>query len=418
MSGIFVSYRRSDSDVAAGRLADDLSEIFGRDSIFRDVDTLDPGEDYESALDQALDSCAALIVVIGPRWSAVTDHDGRRRLDDPKDWVRLEISRALKRGIRVIPVLISATMPSETETPADLAPLLRRQAFEFSDRHWRQDVELLARALEKVKGIAKSAPISRWSAPIVSGRKVLVTTAVLVVLATAGWLGWQYWRPVVSVAPADLSQWIRIRDSGPEGAVAGLAVVVAMEASLAQQRRPVTLSARYLYEKAKSLDRFGPKTEGTDMAAALYVAETFGAPPEDRWPYIAGSRGLPKGMTWQELDSAAAMFRARAFRLSRYEDIPQQLAQGRPVLAEVNVTDEWMSDEAGKTGIIRLGDKETLIGGHAVVIVSFDAANASIKFANSWGVSWGVNGFGRISGADAQRVLDAMWAIDVPSAGP
>ena len=87
-------------------------------------------------------------------------------------------------------------------------------------------------------------------------------------------------------------------------------------------------------------------------------------------------------------------------------------------MAQIKVTDEWMSDEAGKTGIIRLGDKEKLVGGHAVVIVSFDAANASIKFANSWGVGWGVNGFGWISGADAQRVLDAMWAIDVPSERP
>ena len=154
------------------------------------------------------------------------------------------------------------------------------------------------------------------------------------------------------------------------------------------------------------------------MAAALYVAEIFGAPPEDRWPYIAGSRDLPKGTTWKDMDEAAAKFRARTFRLSRYEDIPQQLTQGRPVLAEVKVTDAWMSDEASKTGLIRLGDKEKLMGGHAVVIVGFDRGDSSIKFANSWGVSWGASGFGRMSAKDAQRTLTAMWAIDVPSRQP
>ncbi len=279
-------------------------------------------------------------------------------------------------------------------------------------------MELLAQALKKVPSIAKPvSPFFRF-APAVTRRKALGAAAGLIVLVTAGWLGWRYSRPRVSVATRDLSQWVRIRDSGREGTAAGLAVVTAMETSLAEQKRPVTLSARYIYEKAKTLDRFGPKTEGTDTSAALYVAETFGAPPEDRWPYIAGSRGLPPGVTWQELDSAATMFRAKVYRLSRYEEIPQQLAQRRPVVAEVEVTDGWMSSEASKTGIIRLGDKEKLLGRHAVVIVGFDAADSSVKFANSWGVSWGMNGFGRMSATDGQRALKSMWAIYVPSGGP
>jgi hypothetical protein len=163
MAGVFISYRRNDSDVAAGRLADDLMEIFGRDAIFRDVDTLEAGEDYTTALDGALDSCVALIVIIGPRWSNITDDLGHRRLENPTDWVRLEVKRALERGIRVIPVLISAAMPREADVPADLKLLLQRQALELSDRHWKQDVELLAQALERVPGIAKRAPPSESS---------------------------------------------------------------------------------------------------------------------------------------------------------------------------------------------------------------------------------------------------------------
>jgi len=158
MAGVFISYRRSDSDITAGRLADDLMQIFGRGAIFRDVDTLEPGEDYTTALDHALDSCGALIAMIGSRWSDVTDDAGHRRLDDPSDWVRAEIRRALERGIRVIPVLISATMPRESEIPPDLQPLVRRQAMEVSDRHWKQDLELLAQALEKIPGIVRQPP--------------------------------------------------------------------------------------------------------------------------------------------------------------------------------------------------------------------------------------------------------------------
>jgi hypothetical protein len=155
MAGVFISYRRSDSDVAAGRLADDLMKIFGSAAVFRDLDTLEAGEDYTTALDHALDSCVALIAMIGPRWSSITDDAGRRRLEDPADWVRAEIRRALERGIRVIPVLLSAAMPRETDVPADLKSLLQRQALELSDRLWRQDIELLAQALERVPGFPK-----------------------------------------------------------------------------------------------------------------------------------------------------------------------------------------------------------------------------------------------------------------------
>ena len=317
-AGIFISYRRNDSDVAAGRLADDLSEIFGRHAIFRDVDTLEAGEDYTRALDHALDCCVVMIAVIGPRWSEVTDEVGHRRLEDPTDWVRIEIRRALERGIRVIPVLVSAAMPRETTVPVDLKPLLQRQPFELSDRHWRQGVELLADTLERVPGITKRMSVAPPAQRVVNRRSALIVFGVSVILLLAAWFGlWKGNAPLV-VGPLDLSQWVRIRDQGQEGSVAGLAVVTAMEASLARQKRqkrPVTLSARYLYEKAKSMDRFGPKTEGTDMAAVLYVAETFGAPSEERWPYMAGSRHLPKGVSWKELDEAAAKFRARSFSL-------------------------------------------------------------------------------------------------------
>ena len=192
MAGIFISYRRSDSDVAAGRLAGDLSAIFGRAAIFRDVDTLKPGENYMTALDRALDSCGALIAMIGPRWSNITDEAGRRRLDDPSDWVRAEVRRALERDVSVIPVLIASTMPRDADTPVDLKPLLQRQAMEISDRHWSQDVELLAEVLERIPGIKRlPSSLKKTKSSFLSSRwiKLLLGFSVSVAVGLVPYLG-------------------------------------------------------------------------------------------------------------------------------------------------------------------------------------------------------------------------------------
>jgi hypothetical protein len=145
---IFISYRRDDSAGFAGRLADALEASLGEGSVFRDVDDISPGEDFVAAIEQALASSAALLVVIGRRWLTATDAAGRRRLDQPQDFVRLEIQLALQRGMRVIPVLVDrATMPSEDQLPGEIAALARRQAVELDDSRWNADIERLLRSL-------------------------------------------------------------------------------------------------------------------------------------------------------------------------------------------------------------------------------------------------------------------------------
>ncbi len=152
---VFISYRRDDSDIAAGRLADDLTKIFGSDAVFRDIGSIKAGDNYVRALDDALRSCVALIAVIGARWSSITDDKGNQRLADSKDWVRIEIRTALDRLICVIPVLLSGTiLPRETDIPVDLKPLLNCQTVDLRDRTWEQDLEKLAQAIEQ-KGIIK-----------------------------------------------------------------------------------------------------------------------------------------------------------------------------------------------------------------------------------------------------------------------
>jgi len=126
---IFISYRREETAYPAGWLYDRLVEHFGQGQIFKDVDSIALGDDFVEVITAAVARCDVLLALIGDRWLTITSEDGQRRLEDPGDFVRLEIEAALTRGIRVIPVLVDgARMPRAGDLPASLAKLVRRQA--------------------------------------------------------------------------------------------------------------------------------------------------------------------------------------------------------------------------------------------------------------------------------------------------
>lgn len=151
MPGIFISYRREDTAGHAGRIFDRLREKFGRDNVFMDVAGIEPGVDFVEVIDRAVGSCDVLLVIIGKKWLTCTDASGKSRLDDPKDFIRLETATALRRNIRVIPVLVQdAAMPGEGDLPDDLKKLARRQATEISDTHWDTDTGQLIETLAKL----------------------------------------------------------------------------------------------------------------------------------------------------------------------------------------------------------------------------------------------------------------------------
>jgi TIR domain len=113
---VFISYRREESAAQAGRLYDWISYRVGEDSVFMDVDSIEPGVAFTEAIEQALDGCKALLAVIGNNWLGIRDERAQRRIDDPRDFVRLEIETALRRKVRVIPVLIDgAKLPNPEE---------------------------------------------------------------------------------------------------------------------------------------------------------------------------------------------------------------------------------------------------------------------------------------------------------------
>jgi hypothetical protein len=151
MGGIFICYRRADAEGWAGRLSDSLKAELGSVNIFRDIDDIPPGVEFDAYINDAVGSCNVLIALIGPRWLTVTDKNGVRRLDDPNDFIPLEILTALKRNVRVIPALVGdARMPEMNQLPEGIKALARRQAYELSDARWADDTRKLADVLRPI----------------------------------------------------------------------------------------------------------------------------------------------------------------------------------------------------------------------------------------------------------------------------
>lgn len=145
---IFISYRRSDTQWAAGRLADSLAAYFGDDRVFRDIEGIVPGERFDDKIDTTLGNADAVVVVIGREWLSTCNESGERRLDDDDDWVVREVASALDRGLPVYPVLVdNAPMPRAEELPESLRGLTRHNAMSLSDSRWPEDVARLGKIL-------------------------------------------------------------------------------------------------------------------------------------------------------------------------------------------------------------------------------------------------------------------------------
>ncbi len=150
-SHIFISYRRSDSADVAGRIYDRLIGRFGKGPVFKDVDSIPLGLDFKEYLDQKVGECDVLLAIIGDRWLDALDSAGKNRLDDPTDFVRIEIEAALERGIPIIPLLVrGAEMPRAERLPPGLRKLAYRNGIPVrADPDFHRDMDRLISALEK-----------------------------------------------------------------------------------------------------------------------------------------------------------------------------------------------------------------------------------------------------------------------------
>src|SRR5829696_7507719 len=155
---IFISYRREETAYPAGWLYDRLADRFGGRQVFKDIDSFQLGDDFVEVITRAVGSCDVLLALIGQEWLTITDEQGRRRLDSPDDFVRLEIEAALARKVRVIPILVDgARMPRADELPDSLTTLVRRQALELSPARFDFDTSRLLRVLDATLAEVRTA---------------------------------------------------------------------------------------------------------------------------------------------------------------------------------------------------------------------------------------------------------------------
>ena len=157
---IFISYRRADSQFAAGRIYDRLMAHFGEEAIFMDVEAIDGGVDFVKTLEDAVQACDVVLVVIGKQWLNIKDQRGERRLDNPEDFVRVEVATALDREIRVIPVLVEhALMPRSIELPENLKLLSRRNALLVNHQSFNADANRLIAHVERALEAAENSRV-------------------------------------------------------------------------------------------------------------------------------------------------------------------------------------------------------------------------------------------------------------------
>lgn len=179
MTSVFVSYRRDDSAGHAGRLFDDLVDVYGRERLFRDIDSIRPGDDFTQVLERQLTACRVLLAVIGPRWLEAAEA-GRPRLHDPDDYVRMELAAALGReDVRVLPVYVhDAEAPAPETLPEEVRPLAFRQGIELRDSRWNDDVQHLVEIIGRPGGMRRmlTRPVA-WAA----------AAAAVLAVALAAW---------------------------------------------------------------------------------------------------------------------------------------------------------------------------------------------------------------------------------------
>jgi len=142
---VFINYRVTDEPFGAAMLDIALSERFGTAAVFLASKSIPLGSAWEEEMFAAVAASAAVLVLMGRNWLDARDKDGRRRIEDPADFVRREILMAMKLGKNVIPVRLGMPRLTDAEPlPDELAGLRRRQDIEVRYRSAKIDMDLLA----------------------------------------------------------------------------------------------------------------------------------------------------------------------------------------------------------------------------------------------------------------------------------
>lgn len=211
---VFISYRRADTSADAGRLYDALRRRFGRESLFMDVDSLRPGQDWLEAIDGAVSRADVFLALIGRDWLDSRDDRGDRRLDNELDPVRLEIEAAIRQGKPLIPVLFdSVSLPRASDLPPSLLPLVRHHAIHLAHATFEADLRPLVRAIRTIERSKSPAlPVAAAASSPSATRGIRTSPA----------------RPTATSSPLPAADGARRRRWSPVMIGSGLAVLAAL----------------------------------------------------------------------------------------------------------------------------------------------------------------------------------------------
>lgn len=183
---IFLSYRRADSQVTAGRMAQFLDAVPAIEEVFLDVDAIGVGENFEQKVQDTLARATHVFVLIGPQWLGPADASGRARIFDADDMVNLETRIALRNKIALVPILVDeAPMPRVGELPDELQQLAKINAFTLRTSHFEEDVDNL---LDSLLG-ERNVRVSRWTLPRLTPTRIALHTLAGLVLGGAVLIG-------------------------------------------------------------------------------------------------------------------------------------------------------------------------------------------------------------------------------------
>jgi hypothetical protein len=219
-SAVFISYRRGDGAGYAMVLNERLVAHFGAARVFRDIDDLGPGTNFVARIESAIGSCAVVIALMGTNWAGALP-DGRRRLDDPNDFLRLEVVSAIQLGVRIIPVLVQgANMPTREGLPEPIKALASRQALRIDDSAVEFGLSQLITAVQRELGEAATPPPPAPDPPHQEPTGPVGDTSPGPPARPAdGQVSWGWWLlPIFLQLFGGVIAWIGVRKRNPERA--------------------------------------------------------------------------------------------------------------------------------------------------------------------------------------------------------
>jgi hypothetical protein len=319
-TSVFISYRREDSSTAVQHLRESLGKLIGEDKIFRDIDSIPLGENFEKVIAEAIRGASACLVVIGPNWLKAT-HRGHSRLFQSQDPVRIEVEQALNAGIEVIPVLVDgAKMPSERKLPPSIRKLRKLHAQELP---WQSGVAKLGQRINQIERRRQAKDVSLQA----------------------------------ERARLDLTGGKRL-GFGP-GSLSFLTGII--ELSLSRRGHRVSLSS-------------------ADLVAS--ISKATGKPPEQGFGWYTLMHVLD--FVGVKAKTSGERYVARSYPSESLERTVEEIRLGRPVLTTVEILEKyWFEPPVSKTGFIDRVPK-SMSGITFGAAVAWDPALEHLKLVLPW----------------------------------